>query len=186
MSAWFDTPTNLSSANLDDQLVFYPGNTQNNTGNVTEFIQLLSDMLNALAVKAASGGSGKKFAPMAAKYNNVQTLYTIAQCTPDLSGKDCSRCLVDCIGLFPSCCTGKQGGRVVFPSCNMRFEIYTFYSIAAGPPLETPPPLLSSPALPAAGGRYWKERKVQSYEGKWSKIQHFGPGRSPRPDWART
>ncbi|GAB4826876.1 Cysteine-rich receptor-like protein kinase 10, variant 2 [Ancistrocladus abbreviatus] len=34
----------------------------------------------------------------------------------------------------------------------MRFEIYPFYSITAGPPLETPPPLLSSPAFPAAGG----------------------------------
>ncbi|GAB4826733.1 hypothetical protein Ancab_040002 [Ancistrocladus abbreviatus] len=45
---------------LDDQLVFHPGNTQNITGNVTELMQLLSDMLNALAVKAASGGSGEE------------------------------------------------------------------------------------------------------------------------------
>ncbi|GAB4826741.1 hypothetical protein Ancab_040004 [Ancistrocladus abbreviatus] len=146
---------------LDDGLELPLVNTQNITGNVTDFMQLLSDTLNALAVKAANGGSGKKFATMAAKYNNFQTLYTLAQCTPDLSESDCSRCLTECIGLFPSCCSGKQGGRVIFPSCNMRFEIYPFYSITAVPPPETPPPLLSSPALPAAeGGKKSSSGKV--------------------------
>ncbi|GAB4826734.1 hypothetical protein Ancab_040003 [Ancistrocladus abbreviatus] len=107
---------------LDDQPMFHLGNPKNITGNVTEFMQLLSAMLNALAVKAANGGSGKKFATMAAKYNNFPTLYTLAQCTPGLSESHCSLCLTECVGLFSSCCSGNQGGTTIFPSCNMRKE----------------------------------------------------------------
>ncbi|GAB4826729.1 Cysteine-rich receptor-like protein kinase [Ancistrocladus abbreviatus] len=142
---------------LDDGFVFGLVNTQNITGNVTEFMQLLSDTLNTLAVKAANGGSGKKFTTMEAKYNSFQTLHTLAQCTPDLSENDCIQCLRKCIGTFPRCCNGRLGGRVIFPSRNMRFEIYPFYSVTAAPPPKTPAPLLSPPAL--------RVNKIETAEG---------------------
>ncbi|GAB4826688.1 hypothetical protein Ancab_039993 [Ancistrocladus abbreviatus] len=124
---------------LNDGYKIEMWNTQNMTGNVTTFMQLLGDTLNKLAAKAANGGSRTKFATMAANFTSFQTLYTLAQCTPDLSENDCNQCLTECTSSMPSCCGGKQGGRVIFPSCNMRFETYPFYSVAAAaPPPETP------------------------------------------------
>ncbi|XP_043687387.1 cysteine-rich receptor-like protein kinase 10 [Telopea speciosissima] len=38
------------------------------------------------------------------------------QCSPDLSGNDCYRCLDGANSLLPSCCSGKRGGRVLNPS----------------------------------------------------------------------
>ncbi|GAB4826744.1 hypothetical protein Ancab_040005 [Ancistrocladus abbreviatus] len=119
---------------MDNLEEFDLGNLQNITGNVTAFMQLLGDSLHALAVKAANDGSGKKFATREAKFDSFQTLYMLAQCTQDLSESDCSGCLTACIVVFPSCCSRRQGGRRIFPSCNMRYEIYPFYSITEATP----------------------------------------------------
>ncbi|GAB4826706.1 hypothetical protein Ancab_039995 [Ancistrocladus abbreviatus] len=123
---------------IDDGFSTKWSSPENITVNVAGFMQLLNDTLNALAAKAANGGSGKKFATMAANFTSFQTLYTLAQCTPDLSENDCRRCLKECVGPMPSCCGGKQGGRVVFPSCNVRYETYLFYTVVAALPPETP------------------------------------------------
>jgi hypothetical protein len=40
-------------------------------------------------------------------------------------------CLEDAIVEIPKCCNNKLGGRVVKPSCNIRYESYLFYD----PPL---------------------------------------------------
>ncbi|CAN4097076.1 unnamed protein product [Withania somnifera] len=53
-------------------------------------------------------------------------LYGLVQCTRDLSNEDCKKCLEDIITELPSCCDGKEGGRVVSGSCNFRYEIYPF------------------------------------------------------------
>ncbi|PON48524.1 Gnk2-like domain containing protein [Parasponia andersonii] len=51
-------------------------------------------------------------------------LYGLAQCTRDLKGIDCKKCLDDAISELPNCCTGKRGGRVVGGSCYVRYELY--------------------------------------------------------------
>lgn len=50
------------------------------------------------------------------------------------------------IGDLDRCCHGKTGGRVLFPSCNLRYELYPFYeqyiqeeAEASTPPLLPPP-----------------------------------------------
>jgi hypothetical protein len=53
-------------------------------------------------------------------------LYGLAQCTQDLSGVDCQKCLDGAIGELRNCCNGKRGGRVVGGSCNVRYELYPF------------------------------------------------------------
>ncbi|KAJ6991301.1 cysteine-rich repeat secretory protein 38-like [Populus alba x Populus x berolinensis] len=53
-------------------------------------------------------------------------LYGLVQCTRDLSSAVCKKCLDGIIGELPSCCDGKEGGRVVSGSCNFRYEIYPF------------------------------------------------------------
>ncbi|PON64539.1 Gnk2-like domain containing protein [Trema orientale] len=52
----------------------------------------------------------------------VRWPYTLMQCTQDLSGDDCTRCLRDAIGSLSVFCTGKLGGGCLFASCNVRFD----------------------------------------------------------------
>ncbi|KAI4295825.1 hypothetical protein L6164_035827 [Bauhinia variegata] len=111
------------------------------TANITEqspFTQLLGDTLNALADETANGGGGKKFATKEANFTSFQTLYTLGQCTPDLSSEDCNRCLQIIIAMLNSCCSGRTGARSLTPSCYIRFEMYLFYHVAASAPAPTP------------------------------------------------
>jgi len=77
-----------------------------------------------------------KFATGNATAPEFKTLYALVQWTPDLSELDCNSCLVDAIQRIPGCCDNKEGGRVIGPSCNLRFEIYQFsnWTAAASPP----------------------------------------------------
>ncbi|KAI4342928.1 hypothetical protein MLD38_027491 [Melastoma candidum] len=58
-----------------------------------------------------------------------KTLYLFAQCTPDLSGTDCADCLSSAAENLKNLESAKTGGRVLLPSCFMRYEIYPFYEI---------------------------------------------------------
>ncbi|CAI0376813.1 unnamed protein product [Linum tenue] len=57
-----------------------------------------------------------------------------AKCLPDLSAQQCEDCLVGAVGRIPNCCGGKVGGRVIQPTCNLRFETYRFHAETAAPP----------------------------------------------------
>ncbi|XP_054779060.1 cysteine-rich receptor-like protein kinase 25 [Prosopis cineraria] len=102
-----------------------------NTGDIANpvsFMRLLFNTMNETADVAAKPALGeKKYATKEAFISGFQTLYCLAQCTPDLSPEDCRRCLSGVIGDLNWCCTGKQGGRVLYPSCNVRYELYPFY-----------------------------------------------------------
>ena len=116
-----------------------------NTQNITEqnqFNQVLEDTLSAIRTQAVNDLSGKKFATKEANFTGFQTVYSLVQCTPDLSPGQCDRCLIGTIAILPDCCGGSQGARVLFPSCNVRYELYPFYrSVAAPPPPPQAPPL---------------------------------------------
>ncbi|KAL3519546.1 hypothetical protein ACH5RR_017695 [Cinchona calisaya] len=119
-----------------------------NTNNVTQpdlFNPLLENLMNEITTQAANEGSGKKFATGDANFSAFQRLYTLAQCTPDLSSFECMTCFSNAMSLLPSCCHNRQGGQVVYPSCNVRYEVYKFYDSTVTPaPLPTPniiPPL---------------------------------------------
>ncbi|GAB4831691.1 hypothetical protein Ancab_040252 [Ancistrocladus abbreviatus] len=139
-------------------------NTTNVSGNATAFMELVVDTMSEIAAIAANDGSGKKFATKQVNFTASETVYGLGQCTPDLSATQCRQCLSQCIGELPSCCSGVQGGRALFASCNVRYETYPFYRLAAGPaptaapvgPAPTaapgPPPILFPPApAPSTG-----------------------------------
>ncbi|KAK8575359.1 hypothetical protein V6N12_063034 [Hibiscus sabdariffa] len=94
-----------------------------NRGNVSQpdrFMKFLRNTMKEIATLAANGDQlGKKYATKEVNFTSFQTLYTLAQCTLDLSVSDCETCLQTAIANLPSCCEGKEGGRVVFPSCNV-------------------------------------------------------------------
>ncbi|PHT49652.1 Cysteine-rich receptor-like protein kinase 25 [Capsicum baccatum] len=90
--------------------------------------------------------SGRKFATKEANFSSLERVYSLAQCTPDLSESSCDSCLRFAIGNLPS--DGKKGGRVIFPSCNVRYETYSFYNITAVAP-PPPPPVRGTPPPPS-------------------------------------
>ncbi|RDX70522.1 Cysteine-rich receptor-like protein kinase 25, partial [Mucuna pruriens] len=99
-----------------------------NISNQESFMSLLFLTINKTADEAARPPIGdKKFATRQANMPGLQTLYCLAQCTPDLSPRDCRTCLSAAIGDLPWCCEGKQGGTVLYPSCNVRYNLYPFY-----------------------------------------------------------
>ncbi|KAH7838330.1 hypothetical protein Vadar_025083 [Vaccinium darrowii] len=120
--------------------------------NVTEqpgrFNESLYELMGELETQVASLetqlGSSKKFASEEVKVTENQTLYGLLQCTPDISSVDCGRCLTEAISILRFRWDGKQGGRILYTSCNVRYETYPFYSLYAA----APPPLLSTPPPP--------------------------------------
>ncbi|XP_030968431.1 cysteine-rich receptor-like protein kinase 25 isoform X2 [Quercus lobata] len=96
------------------------------------FLQLLEKALSDLVPAAANALSGaKKFATKETKFTESQTLYSLVECTPDLSSFDCNRCLQGAIAKLSKSYDGKRGGRVLSPSCNIRYEVFAFFHVQA-------------------------------------------------------
>uniref|UniRef100_A0A803ND61 Uncharacterized protein n=1 Tax=Chenopodium quinoa TaxID=63459 RepID=A0A803ND61_CHEQI len=110
---------------------------QNITSNQTEFTQVVLETLGDVSSQAAAGLSGKKFATKEGKFlsnlTSMNLLYTLAECTPDLSVNDCNTCLQMTIGNMTEMCNMKAGCTMMNPSCNMRYDIYAFYGDALTP-----------------------------------------------------
>ncbi|XP_070677648.1 cysteine-rich receptor-like protein kinase 25 isoform X2 [Malus domestica] len=117
-----------------------------NEQNATEwnrFNQVLGKSMNEVVTEATN--TANKFAMKQANISRFLSVYSVAQCTWDLSEVDCNRCLKLAVSRLRSCCEGRKGGRVLMPSCNVRFEIYPFYlqnatSEPAPAPKALPPP----------------------------------------------
>ncbi|CAB4319785.1 unnamed protein product [Prunus armeniaca] len=95
-----------------------------------ELNDVLVTTLENLVPKAAKATD--KFATEKATFTAdliLYTVYSLGQCTQDLSAADCIACLREgATQLVMS----KQGGRVLYPSCNVRFEMYPFYQEVGG------------------------------------------------------
>ena len=111
----------------------------------------MDELANTASVDNPNGVFVKGFATRQANFTSLQRLYGLAQCTQDLSEDDCNRCLRIAISNLPTCCTGKQGGRVLTPTCNVRYELYPFYrELATAPPPAPPPAPLLVPSPPSS------------------------------------
>ncbi len=120
-----------------------------NVSDVVEFNKVLFPLLESLRNRASSGNFTLKFALQSVPTPDSQTIYTLLQCTPNLTKLDCNSCLSQVQPYIPQCCNGKQGGIFVAPNCNVRFDLYNFYDPSAeGPPHSPPPPPPSSPVPP--------------------------------------
>ncbi|CAK8569576.1 unnamed protein product [Lathyrus sativus] len=130
----------------------YYAKNPNDATDLIVFNETVRNLLDDLTKKAALGDSSLKYAAESVRGPNYQTIYGLVQCTPDLSGSDCSSCLVQSVARIPiDCCKDKIGGRVVRPSCNMRFETnFLFYDPTTTSP---PPPFTTSSPPPPPGKR---------------------------------
>ncbi|CAN6546627.1 unnamed protein product [Malus baccata var. baccata] len=84
------------------------------------FNQELRKLLESIRSEAAAGGSLRKFAFGNTSAPSFQTIFALAQCTPDISEQNCSDCLV---GAFAdiSYIYGKVGGGVGKPTLDSIF-----------------------------------------------------------------
>ena len=132
--------------------------------DVEAFNKVLRPLLDSLRNRTASGNSTHKFALQSVPVPNFETIYALLECTPDLSRLDCNNCLSQAQVYIPRCCNGKQGGRFVTPSCDVRYEIYSFYDPAAEPPPSPPlPPPLAICCIPTTRIAYNYTRYISTY-----------------------
>ncbi|XP_024963298.1 uncharacterized protein LOC112503500 [Cynara cardunculus var. scolymus] len=121
-----------------------------NASNMVQFNQRLDQLWEQLRSEASSGGSLRKYASNEVDGPRSSKIFGLMQCTPDLSLTECDICLSDAINRIQICCDGKRGARVVYPSCNIRYEDYRFFNatmILEQPPSAPLPP--SSPLAPS-------------------------------------
>uniref|UniRef100_A0A6M2E646 non-specific serine/threonine protein kinase n=1 Tax=Populus davidiana TaxID=266767 RepID=A0A6M2E646_9ROSI len=159
---WYDQCfLRYSNSNIFSSLSQTPSVYMSNTQKITvdvEFNKLLVNTISDAVNVAASAPSGeKKLATKKEIYKLRESLYVLVQCTPDLSKNDCNQCLLQAILSISVCCNNKRGVRILFPSCNFRYENYSFYNKAAvvamsPPPLSTPAVLLPPSPGPIGDG----------------------------------
>ncbi|KAM0952318.1 putative protein kinase RLK-Pelle-DLSV family [Dioscorea sansibarensis] len=100
-----------------------------NTQNVSEpekFNKLVVELMDMIA-RFASYNSSRRFATGEANFTvSNPKIYGLTQCTPDLSGDQCYRCLQGALNAISSF-ADKQGLRVLGVRCNFRYELYPFF-----------------------------------------------------------
>ena len=112
--------------NLEMKPTLYVCNTQNASAP-DKFDQKLGEMFQNLTAEATS--SDGMYSIGQVQVSNFLNLYGIVLCTRDLRMSYCRRCLDEVVGYIPTFMEGKQGGRVLAPSCYIRYEIYQFADV---------------------------------------------------------
>ncbi|PKU59765.1 Cysteine-rich receptor-like protein kinase 10 [Dendrobium catenatum] len=122
---------------IPDMTVFMYALSVYNTSNPTVFDSQLHSLLRGLSLKAASATS--RFAVGMRTSEDMDNIYGMAWCTPDLFSGDCEECLFAAARFLNSL---KIGGKVSSQSCMVRYEVFLFFSLdllsAIPPPAVTP------------------------------------------------
>ncbi|KAK4485173.1 hypothetical protein RD792_007786 [Penstemon davidsonii] len=137
-------------------------NTQNST-SPTQFRANLRTLLDDLRTRAASGGSLRKMAAGNITAPDFQTIFGMVMCTPDLTMDDCNNCLMSSARARPVCCDATIGARVLRPSCDIRYEVTSYFnatrfqeitalSLPSPPPPPPPPIIVSTQPIPSPPG----------------------------------
>ncbi|KAL6592403.1 hypothetical protein ACP70R_049456 [Stipagrostis hirtigluma subsp. patula] len=139
------TPRPPASNNItgDMSTLFQYWNPASITGDATAVAAGVNDLLTQTA-RVAAATSPRRFATafMDGSGGSIPTLYSLAQCTPDLSAGDCLACLQRIVGVVNATTSVRLGGRVLVLRCNFRFENMMFYE---GAPMTRITPSSSGP-----------------------------------------
>ncbi|KAJ4816338.1 cysteine-rich RECEPTOR-like kinase [Rhynchospora pubera] len=130
----------------DNSRQYLKWNNLNTTGSHALFDSYVHYLMTTTANYAAFNSS-KKFGT--AQLNQSEAfprIYGLAQCTPDMSDSDCASCLNALVGEMPKWFSGKIGARILGVRCNIRYEIYSFYSGASMLSLTAPTENAPAPA----------------------------------------
>ncbi|CAN6299938.1 unnamed protein product, partial [Urochloa humidicola] len=119
----FLAPSNATAANAPFEL----WNEKNITGDVRLIVGLKQELLEKTVEKAA-GAAPRRFATgVADSGTTFPPVYSLAQCTPDLSAGDCLTCLRRLLGMVNSTMALRMGAQIHVIRCYFRYEMYLFY-----------------------------------------------------------
>ncbi|KAM3354816.1 hypothetical protein ACQJBY_025517 [Aegilops geniculata] len=97
----------------------------NISSRADSFGLMLFTLLNSTAQSAAN--SSRRFTTSRLDVSSFPTLYSLMQCTPDLTAYDCMACLQPYFQYTVEYMDGKKGGRILGTRCTMRYEIFPFF-----------------------------------------------------------
>ncbi|KAK6932361.1 Gnk2-homologous domain [Dillenia turbinata] len=111
---------------LDDTGNVYQINRKN-TSDPERFSSLVNQTLRNLTKIAAFEPSSNMYATGEVPFTETDTIYSLVQCTMDLSPNDCQTCLETSISEILGLYYYSRGARVFSRSCFLRYEYYNFY-----------------------------------------------------------
>ncbi|CAN6318979.1 unnamed protein product [Urochloa humidicola] len=144
----FLAPSNATAPNGGGgDAPFTRWNVKNFTGGDSD-VQLIVGLKQELlekTVEKAAGEAPRRFATgVADSGTTFPPVYSLAQCTPDLSAGDCLTCLQGLLGMVNSTMTLRMGAQIHVIRCYFRYETYLFYD--SQPMLRLGPSSAQAPA----------------------------------------
>lgn len=146
---WYDQClvrySNVSFASTLDHSAYRILYNTRNVSQPEQFKGNLRAMFDNLTTQATTVNSSVKYAANSDEISPFQTLYGMVQCLPDLSAEDCFFCVKSALSVVSNQLFGAtvpSGGRILGASCNLRYELYPFFS-PGGRGQEAPPPSTS-------------------------------------------
>lgn len=130
-----------------DDTPFVRWNIKNVTGDADD-VRLITGLIRELLVdtvdRAASTAPRRFATGVMDSGRTFPTMYSMAQCTPDLSASDCLACLRRLVGMVNSTMALRMGAQIHVIRCYFRYEAYSFYD--SQPMLRVGPPSVPAPA----------------------------------------
>ncbi|CAN0896967.1 Cysteine-rich receptor-like protein kinase 10 [Linum grandiflorum] len=133
---------------MDSDPIDYQWNTKNPTDDFALLGSKLEKLLKSLSPSAAVSPS-RIYSGMT-PFVEGRNIYAMVQCSKGISGSDCLTCLENISESYMKFFKQEQqseGGGLLAPSCNMRFETYQFFSV-----------LSPATALVPSGGNHSEDR----------------------------
>ncbi|CAN6913982.1 unnamed protein product [Brassica oleracea] len=122
----YSTRSFIGSPDMDPRQIL--PNATDIPSNLTDFDGIWQDLMLFMVDSASSKYYEAETRPLTSTSSGDRmTIYTIMQCTSDVSNAECNTCLRNSVGDYQNCCRGKQGGLVTRPNCIFRWEFYPFY-----------------------------------------------------------
>ncbi|WZY69259.1 LOW QUALITY PROTEIN: hypothetical protein YC2023_001499 [Brassica napus] len=122
----YSTRSFIGSPDMDPRQIL--PNATDIRSNLTDFDGIWQDLMLRMVESASSKYYEAETTPLTSTSSrDTMTIYTIMQCTSDVSNAECNTCLRNSVGDYQNCCRGKQGGLVTRPNCIFRWEFYPFY-----------------------------------------------------------
>ncbi|KAK9215331.1 hypothetical protein WN944_007336 [Citrus x changshan-huyou] len=158
---WYDQcMVRFSNNSLPSSLDTVPAVYVWNTMNVTDpynLSNILTQSFSDLIQNVTSRDFEYPAAAQTVNATSIGKLTTLVQCIPYLSKSDCNICLRGAVAQIPNCCYGKRGGRILTPSCNIRYGLYPFFEDPTAP---ISPPNKKSVSSDDSGKKKTKESRT--------------------------
>lgn len=137
-----------STSNLSEPLL--PGWDPSNPVSTNATTSIITELVDQTAKQAAYNSTRRYATGRMDISTTFPTLFSLAQCVPDMAPMDCSECLGNISQQIKHYFSGKQGGRILSVQCNFRYEIYQFYQGNTTWYIGSPPGIVvpSTPSVP--------------------------------------